>query len=321
MNYYDNKEYVSNSMLNWLDISPKYLLYKLKRNSEEVETKALENGKLLHSYIEDPSKFIVSEIENPGGKTGDFLEAYAKVKDVEKAKEMSNMGYTVKKLTELLEDKRNRDYLNFIQLSEGKIALTRDQKIAIDGAIASLHSNKYSADLLFTDPLMHESKNELEVYFESIVNRGTSSVKRKAKLDKVTIDHVNKVIKVTDLKTTTKNAMGKFYPLNNQVKTGFIQKDYYYDGWFASFINFGYYRQAAYYVDAVKHIYFDLIDKGYTVEFYFIVVRLDTSFDVAVYRTSQATLNYGHSDVNNLLNKYRSTIIDGIDHNQEIYEI
>lgn len=321
MNYYENKEFISNSMLSWLDRGPAYFLSKLNKDSEQYESKSLENGKLLHSYIEDPQNFVIADIEKPGEKTALFIEEFARTRSIEKAKVFAGLAEKTKldTLEASLKETKNKNYLDFLELSNGKTCLTKDQGYKISNAIKALHSNRISDSLLFPDKLQQnfETFNELEIYFEY------NGHKCKSKLDKVNINRADKTIKIIDLKTTAENPYGVLIPL---VTTPFNlnlppESQYRATGWFRSMFNYSYYRQGAFYIKAISNKFKKLIDDGYTVEFIFVVVELGNTFDVAIYKLGNSLRTFGQVAMDNGLAKYKGFLESNFKIDEKIIEI
>lgn len=299
--YFKKLDYISNSMLGWLDRSPAYYLQKLSYNAEEKETKSLEYGKLLHTYFEKPDAFIVEDFEKPTGKAGEFLDAYFLLKDIKKAKDKINHGWSEDVLkNKVLDSKDGQKYLDFLKLSSDRLALTKDQKYKLDGAIKSLNNNPLVTELLYSDL---ESYNEQEIYWEEnpYINNTQYEVKCKGKLDKIILDHKKKKIIIIDLKSTSDT------PYGNLVKTHSTsdpQIDYKASGWFISFMKYKYYRQAGMYTKAINVYFKDLIKDDYKIEFIFIVSELGKSFDTAVYKVSDTMIGYGIAEVDRLITDY-----------------
>ena len=297
-NYYNIKTHVSNSMLGWLDVSPAYYLYKLGGGGEEKESKSLENGKLLHYYIENPDSFIVEDFDKPTEKALEFLNAYYECLDIEKAKEKTSHGWSVEVLkNKVLNTESGKKYLEFLAGSRDKLVLSKEQKFLIDNAIKSIKNNPLVAPLVYDDN--GEVYKELEIYWEKELTNG--KVNCKGKLDKVKIDHEKKKITIIDYKSTFKTPFGLLVKTNS---FGSPQLDYVATGWFKSFLNFKYYRQAGMYYDAVSHQFKELINKGYKIEFLFVVIQLSNISDIAVYSVSDLLMGYGLSEQNDLLCKY-----------------
>ena len=310
MNYFDKKEFISNSMLGWIDKSPSYFISKLNKNIEELESKSLENGTLLHNYIENEKDFVIADVIKPGEKTALFIEEFLRSnRNIEKAKEFSGLSYKTETLETMLQKPENKAYLDFLELSSNKICLTKDQGIKITNAVAALKANPYSHYLLFSDNsnLDIEVYSELEIYFEY------RAVQCKSKLDKVIVDHTDKTITVSDLKTTSENPYGKIYStLMDDEDLNFnypLDIQYKGTGWFKSFINYRYYRQGTFYLLAAKEHFKDLIfKKGYTLKFMFIPVELGNSYDIAIYQLKPQGkfILFGTQEIQDLLNKYKT---------------
>ena len=297
-NYYELKTHVSNSMLGWLKKSPAYYLSKISGDTEERENKSFENGKLVHKYLESPDSFIIEDFNRPTDKALDFLNSYYIYKDLDKAKEHSGHGWSSKQLNEkVLNSLDGQKYSEFLDSSKDKLILSKNEKYILDNVVKNIKKNPIIAPIIYDN---EDVLTEYEIYWDKQIPNG-SFIPCKGKLDKIKLDHKRKKIRIIDYKTTSKTPYGKLVKVNCFSDA---QLDFIGTGWFSSFLKYDYYRQAGMYVDAVKHKFADYINSGYTIEFIFIVIELNGTFDLAIYSVSDQLLGYGLMEQQDLLTQF-----------------
>src|SRR6056300_577774 len=115
LDYYKNKEYISNSMLGWLDRSPAYFKHKLENQGEG--TASMELGSMIHLALLEPDKFIVSQVDKPTGKMGAFIDAWlaSDVEDLDginqEAYEKSGYGYKIETVLDKFNKPEVQEYV------------------------------------------------------------------------------------------------------------------------------------------------------------------------------------------------------------------
>ena len=287
--YYNNREYVSNSVLNNLKVSPKYFKLQLDR-SNNVETDSMQLGTMVHLALLEPDKFIVSNISKPTGLMGVFCDFYLKHKSFETAYELS--GYKQSYDTVIKNyNKEAFEYVREVEENEGKIFLTIDIKYKIDKAVESVLQDRFASKLLLNDL---PSYNELEVYWEH------EGIKKRAKIDKLIIDG-RKAINV-DIKTTSNNVFEFPVLIDSNLP---INKRYELKGFMYSYMNYGYHRQQAFYDEAVRYYCKQQNIEIDSVEHMIIAVQTKNAFDCCVYRFSREWIELGEKEINELLHSYQ----------------
>ena len=242
---------------------------------------SLENGTLLHLYVEDPESFVVSEVTKPNESLCNVVAQYFAIKDshlelsVEdlmlKAARLANYYNNYKDETLLTTLKKSTvyEYVAELEKNEGKQFMTREQKEVIEGCIEALSSHEGCARVLFNTPDKYEAFHEYEVYFRCM------EIDCKARLDRILVSHENKDVILVDLKTTSKRA--QFFP--------------------DSFEFWKYYRQMAFYKYALSKEF-----PGYSFSCYMPVV--DTQyFTRHCYKISEAQIDRGTIEYMNLLSR------------------
>jgi hypothetical protein len=271
MSYYDvgtggtvQDMVISNSVMSLINPEqgghPLKMLEYIKGNFEKANSKSLETGKLLHSYIEDPESFKVMDFDLPNKDTFNRLvpdyvfQQFPNKDDLEFYFEEPRPG---KKLTKLFNPEIYRDivdavglkiaqglspeglaYLNFLYESRDAFAVTKSDKKILEGCVTSLRSNEHVEKILFNQPNSpsHEhTYSEIAIYFTMKVpiKVGLQDVKVeipcKALIDRLIVNEVGSVL-IVDLKTTSRSLYTFQY----------------------AFERFRYYRQLAFYKLAVS---------------------------------------------------------------------
>jgi len=276
---------VSFSGLNKLAYSP--LLYK-KHILEPVseDTTYFRKGSLLDCMLTEPDKelerFAVANVEVPGGMMEVFCKVFASYPgDEDEAFEVAydTAGFKLKKDTvkKRLQDPLYEAFITFLKTNKDKQVVS----------IAEHAEARQMADMLkygtYTEKYFKESSEVVEVHnqlkidweYEVIDKRDGNTIRRyncKSILDKVIIDHLDKTIQPIDIKSTGKSV---------------------YD-FESSFKRFGYFRQAAFYMTAIR--YWAILN-GYgeyqLLNFIFIVAETDCYNLPMVYKVSGQDIHCG----------------------------
>ena len=235
MKEYFDKVAVSNSDMK--NINPeqggtpaKYKKYVIDGEKEQMESPSLENGKLIHLYVEDPGKFVVSDVERPTDTLAEWIEeVFSKVGPDHIDKESSLLREVIldcrdgrygkmKEETVLAKFYDRLDYMEHLALATNELCMTGKQKELVAKCTDSLRANKLASKLLFEegDTFGDVEYNELPVYWEEKVPvygetdeaNGEEVVKQtlkcKALIDRLQVSPTNKRAVLTDLKTTGK---------------------------------------------------------------------------------------------------------------------
>ena len=139
-----------------------------------------------------------------------------------------------------------------------------------------------------------ESFNEKEIYFTQ------HDVECKSKLDRIIVDNDKKTVTIVDLKTTSAQVYGECTPLPKKLKTGVLIRDWHVTGFMYSCLQYSYYRQLAFYINAVKSEYPD-----YKVEAFIAAVDTKGAYDVAVYQLPDEWIEEGNNEIKSLLTEYK----------------
>lgn len=284
---------ISNSSLGWLKQSPILFKNLSSGDYEQKESLSLERGSLLHLYILEPDKFVVSDVVPITGMMGNFIKEVYKSGDLEAAYKKSGFKWSFDKVVEKFNDSLNQKYFNFLKESNGKLSISKQNLWLIEKAKTNLTNNKKSFDLLFND-FIHE-KNGVEIFNEYPIEFEYEGIKCKAKIDKLFIDHKNKKIVLVDLKTTGK-------PISK-----FKESVQFYE----------YNRQLAWYKLAINTKF----KLDYEFEIFIIAIAMDTSCDeVIVYKIPNKLIASGEDSYKKLINLYKEHLKYGFDFPIEYYQ-
>jgi hypothetical protein len=252
--YYD-KPAVSNSGMKFINpeeggTPARYKKAIVDREKEEESTPSLENGKLIHLYVEKPSDFIISDVSRPTAKLGEWADMVW-----EKLPESWDEGYitkdnkTLEKLVvEVMPKYGNTtdatklwnkfqeclDYLRHRYISSDDLCITPAQRTIVENCIYSLQINKKAKELLFQqgEDFGDKAYNELAIYWKEklTIDGEDIEIPCKGLIDRLQVYPSKKLVHLIDLKTTGK-AVSKFN---------------------SSFEYYRYYRQMAWYMRAVS---------------------------------------------------------------------
>lgn len=188
----------------------------------------------------------------------------------------------------------NEEFVKYYKLTrdlgDGLIVLSADEYDIVNKAKELILANEYAVGYFINDdPVNVELMHQVDIYFNYHVGwdhdlRGVPDYDSnymvvescKALLDGVRINHLNKTIEPFDLKTTR-----SVYDFPS------------------SFLQYGYYRQCAFYLHALKTVQSPVrkyIDEGYTfLPFVFLAVenKKSASHPVIIYETTDWDVHYG----------------------------
>lgn len=219
------------SSLSYFEISPKYFKDKLDGKIEEPEFDFLELGTKLHYYLLEPNKFeelyIYLDFDVPKGENqikfceelSPVIKAKGKITDQILTQAYKN-NYKVK-LSEAktLENAKKlkttyNKYINYLSKADKyKDVINASTLKFLEDAKNAIINHKVANELLFTagyttgSDVNNEDKfisNEHTIYWEHpYIEANGESIVIKSTPDRFIVDHVNKVIKLIDLKTTS----------------------------------------------------------------------------------------------------------------------
>ena len=259
-------------------------------NPKQVDASYFTKGSAVDCLITEPDKFdeqfAVIKTGKPSGMMGDLckmMHDYTQVnQDNLPEKTLFSLAYKKSgfKLKEesiwkKYQDPKIQQYMNFLKNSKGKTVIAEGDLEQVKDVVAMLQNcdkTKFYMKGCESHPMMDVyDQLYIEFEFEGLLCKGT--------MDRVIVDHTNKRIIPTDLKTTGKSVL----EFEN------------------SFIKFGYFRQAAFYTEALRQWHKrspspenspknDISD--YTIDpFKFIVAEMNCAHQPVVYGCSVRDIN------------------------------
>lgn len=293
--FYSEPFFYSYSSINKLLWSPMsfYQTYVLGIREERLESH-LVNGRLIHLLLLEPEKFdeqfLLSNVKIPTGTTRLVIDTvfrhYVELKQNlgkgEVLREelieytdaildvMHDLNYYQKLSTDLQRVEKvvtdeAMSYWNFLKKKEGKVIIDQETYDYCKTAVEIMKLQEDVIKLLgigVSDFDNVKVFNELKVSFEFSNGYGFKGV-----IDNLVIDHDKKVVRINDIKTTSKSL--KDFPET---------VDYY-----------GYWMQAVIYSILATKMCTEEFSKGYNIEFNFIV--LDKQLQVYAFPVKPQTLN------------------------------
>jgi hypothetical protein len=305
------------SSLSYFRISPKYCKDRMDEVIEDLDTSYFDLGTKVHYFVLEPNKFndLYIYLDFPVPKSEqqkNFCEEFAKLAEKQSedkaAIEIYKKYYSADKksdqkiLSEAMKIVTNfRKYISYISkadvykdtinyttfkfLEDAKNCMLQHKK-ARELMTNSLYS---TSNEISNDDYVEE--NEARIYWEypNLTVNGESIVCRST-LDRLTIDHVNKVVRIVDLKTTS--SLSKFEE---------------------KFKEYGYNEQLAFYWMAVGYMFSKLYpDKKlseYKKETYIVALQTNTSassqypVECKVFNVEEKWLTEGLASIESTLKK------------------
>jgi hypothetical protein len=290
--FYSKKFNFSYSSLNKLIWNPAvfYQMYVLG-NKEERTDAHLVQGKIIHALLLEEEKFNDQFVISPGKLPGDNIKIIVdRVYNhhVELAKDgdtrtnleefdgaildvMKDINY----FQNLLTDKQRvqkvvtieaTNYWAFLKIKGSKTLIDQETYDYCKSAVDLIKTNKSICELIGCD-LNDFSNVEVQNELPLDIELANQPFGLKGIIDNLVIDHDKKTIFVNDIKTTSKDL--KDFPETIEF--------------------YSYWMQAAIYVTMAATVYKELIEKGYTVKFHFVVI--DRAFQTYAFPVSSSTLS------------------------------
>lgn len=269
---------LSNSALG-LMWNPRWV--KLKQENPDLEDddkKYFRIGAALDCLLTSPERweddFEVVDAVKPYGLMGKFIDNLPSglVRDSEldlyqEAYDKSGYKMKLEKVVEKFwENEEARAYYILTRdINEDKVILSRDEYDSVIKSKDLIMANQFLYGYFFTTNIYTELMHQVPIYFKY------KDEDCKALLDGILINHKDKTIQPFDLKTTGKSVYE--FP--------------------QSYLQFGYYRQCAFYELALKTEESPIkvfLDKGYKLlDFIFIVVesKVSSSHPAIIYKTNE----------------------------------
>jgi hypothetical protein len=268
----------------------------MEKEIDEENPFIFKKGKMVHYYLLQPDIFdknyVFLDYETPKSQQQkDFCDKVARYRSGNKEEILLRAYkecYSTKESDEKIVEKANslkdqfKDYIKSIKLTSMQLVVispsVNNKLIDIKSKICD---HKIAKELIFneqnslfgnTEELFIE--NELEVYWEY------NGVECKSAIDRLIIDHKNKVIKLIDLKTSSS-----------------------FEEFKEKFDEYKYYRQVAFYWMAINYKYPEL--KDYNMETYVVAINMKEPTEIKVFEISELTLKKGYNEILPLINQLK----------------
>jgi hypothetical protein len=290
--FFNKKFYYSYSSLNKLIWNPQifYQMYVLGLKEEKLDAHLVQ-GKLIHLLLLEPEKFEKQFIMTPGKLPGDSLRQVVE-RVYRHHVELAQNGDTRTELAEfdqaILDVMVDMNYFQNLKtdaqrldkiitpeaVSYWEFLKTKGDKSLVDpetykfcqDAVEIIKTNKQVCNLIGCDVTEFDNRevvNEIPVS----IDMPNKIYGLKGIIDNIVIDHDRKTIFVNDIKSSSKDL--KDFP--------------------ESIEYYSYWLQAIIYMIIVSQLYANLVNKGYTTKFHFVVI--DRTFQSYAFPVSENTLN------------------------------
>lgn len=292
---YEQIQATNNSSLSWFEISPKYYNEMRKGNLKPDEASSLDFGTAFHCSVLEPTVFndryaILDGVIPTHAYHVSFcnkivegkvpLEAYSEIYSTKRMKDAD----VAKAANELYG--QYETYIQFLKESKDKQFITKQDSQTIEMMKNSLVRHKQASALLLSDYELKDGRKEGAIRIESEFTIEflwpRLNVKCKVRIDKLIIDFENKLVKIIDLKTTSK-----------------IVKNFKY-----ACLKYGYLRQMGFYSVAVyeflTQIGIDPTD-GWNIEHRFITVETFKLYETRSFLLSADDIRRGYEQAHQII--------------------
>lgn len=263
-------------------------------DSKQTFSKALEDGTVIHEYVEKESNFKIADFDLPGEKVIEWVvfiienQLPLTNENVLLAKNELGIYNNYKKeeaIISAFQRERGEHLYNFITESKDYHVISASSRDILLACKESIENNKLAWNLLFSESF----DKSIERIKERVIIFELFGLPHKSKIDTANIDHTNKKIKLVDLKTISANVYSYAPLVSLPVSSDSINYLHYNK---FPFFSRKVYRQMYIYNEALKSLYPD-----YDIETYIVVVRRNATFDTAVYKVPMSVINLGYEDV------------------------
>ena len=293
--YYSIKA-ISASSLKWFEVSPLYFRKMLDKEIEQISQKYFEFGTQVHMKLLEPERFdkeyCTLDFKTPTSEQQkqfclDYLQYPAK-KIEDKAIYAYKQSYVSKESDDKIKEKAVKlkeqlhNYIQYLKRrTEFKDILSKSVWESLNDIKNTVHNHIKANELLTnTDNKDIFYANEFEIMWEY----PKLGLPCKSAIDRLVIDHTNKIIKLVDIKTTQ-----------------------YLHEFKEHFEDLKYYRQLAYYWMAIawyfkNELKIDNFDE-YTHETYIIAIQKKDTTECKVFSINEKYLNEGLEEIEQLIEK------------------
>jgi len=326
-------DYISNSLMGLInpDQGGSARKFFFGFDDEAKYSAALELGSAVHALILEEDKYNLAEVSKPTGKIGPIFDSIYKMMireenpmEFEAALDLATKyhdyyGGDVKGKRRETLIATGRPYLDFLMAYKvpGMICLTDDMKLKLVSCVKSVKDNKAASALL--EPEFAESFNEDVIICEAIIHdtltNDSIQVSLKSKIDNWTIDHINKIVTLNDLKTTGKGVQDfagrevtSYHTINGEI----TKETYFSKG---SFQSYHYYRQMYMYGLMLFEYCKDQlgVDNTYKLKVNMIVVETSKPHTSQVFSVGKNWMKIGKDEFQSLLGRIKWHKQNGFD--------
>jgi hypothetical protein len=290
--FYSKKFNFSYSSLNKLIWNPAvfYQMYVLGNKEERTDAHLIQ-GKIIHALLLEEEKFNDQFVISPGKLPGDNIKIIVDrvynhhVEIAEDGDTRTNLEEFGGAILDVMKDinyfqnlKTDQqriekvvtveatNYWAFLKIKGSKMLIDQETYDYCKSAVDLIKTNKSICELIGCD-LNDFSNVEVQNELPLDIELANQPFGLKGIIDNLVIDHDKKTIFVNDIKTTSKDL--KDFPETIEF--------------------YSYWMQAAIYVTMAATVYKELIEKGYTVKFHFVVI--DRAFQTYAFPVSSSTLS------------------------------
>jgi hypothetical protein len=294
--FFNKDVYLSFSGLSKLIRTPiLYYNHYILNEREDKQEQAMIEGKLLHCLLLTPERFEEEYIialsdtpsENPRKVIDTVFNHYLELENDDR-EELSDFGNAIldvlvdmnlyqslktdaQRIDKITTVQKNLDYWNYLKTSKDKTLINQDTYDFISESVEKIKSN---SQIMQTMGFIKDFMDNIEVYNEIELECNTQyCYKLRGIIDNLVIDHDKKVIRINDLKKTSKHI------------TDFVDSIDFYQYWM---------QLCIYYLLVVKNKnFYKYYAEGYNVELRFIVI--DLFKQIGMYKISNDTLTSWYS--------------------------
>lgn len=214
--YYEDNTRISNSAIGWfLNKGPQYLRDMLDNKEEGLSGKFLERGTMIHEYILQPEEFWkdyeILDFDTPKApQQKTFCECYANLLSTEPLESVDTLkikayrsSYSNSKKDEVVLDDATKlvdtytNYIKYLRTRNFKNIISFTDLNMLKNIKSNLENHVAAKELLWPEDV--ESHNEFHINW----THPYSGIDCKSLIDRVILDHKNKVVTLIDLKTTS----------------------------------------------------------------------------------------------------------------------
>lgn len=283
VSYYEDMSRVSNSSMGYYEVSPLYYYKMMNGLGAKLDTSFLRRGTMKHKYVLEKgdfwSDYKISKATIPSSAQQKlFVENYVlntHVDPILKASEAFKSSYSTKgKSDDKIEAEALEMVNTFKEFIDDEIEriINNDDRLNITfGELTELKTiEKNIQDHKKANELIYPTDPNIETYSEHHINWvHDTGIQCKSLIDRLLINDNTKTITLVDLKTTSK--INKFDE---------------------SMIEYGYYRQIAFYKQAIKWWLENIKDidfSNYSFEAYIVAISTDvnTKNEIRVFSISK----------------------------------